>query len=453
MASRRSKARPASRRGLLLAGLAGLVLGGACAETAPQAVAPRVEPAEIPYLLPPGRGYPGVLDPELSGSVDRLHRRLLGEGTGVELDRLVAALVQERGEAAPVQVLAAQVELVRGDTEGAGRRLEPVVGQWPDYDAAALLLGRARQRQVDLPRAFEAYRPIAERVPLAAEQVAEMRPRVLEIVSNRLGDALADGDLDRAARQLERLEAWEPGATPTLQGTRRLAAARGDLRAELATVRELRRRLPEDLELRDRLATLEVEVGDPGAGISILQEMAAERPDDPALAARLGRARFRWRLVLLPSAVREVTGSPELKRGELAALVYWLFPSVRYARPQTARIANDVFDHAFREEIVRLINLDLMEIDPGLHRFGPEEAVTRVETLGAVLRVMAAAAPDETCVGPVAGRPQLSWPMACAAAAACGLIEDEVDCLPASSLSGREGVEICRRAQLRLGGE
>ena len=127
--------------------------------------------------------------------------------------------------------------------------------------------------------------------------------------------------------------------------------------------------------------------------------------------------------------------------------------SVRYARPQSARIANDVFDHDFREEIVRVINLDLMEVDPGLHKFGPAEPATRAETLAAVLRVVAAARPEERCVGAAASSERLSWPIACAAAASCGLIEAEADCLPAATLSGVEAVELCRRAQLLLGGE
>ena len=451
MVSRRSRRRLARLARRLVGVLPALLLAGACAETVTQPVAPRAAVAERPYLLSPADGYPGELDPALADSVHQLHRRLLSEGAGVEVRRLVDALVRERAEAAPVQVLMAQVELVGGDADGSGRRLDPVVGQWPAYDAAALLLGHVRERLGDLPGAFEAYRRIAERVAIAGERVGEIRPRVLEIVSNRLAGALADGDLDRAGEQLERLEALAPDATPTLQGARRLAEARGDRRAELATVRELRRRLPEDAELRDRLATLEVAVGDPGAGISILQEMAAERPDDPDLAARLSRARFRWRLVLLPAEVREVTRSPELTRAELAALTYWLFPSVRYARPQAARIANDVFDHRFREEVVRVINLDLLEVDPGLHRFGPDEPATRVGALGAVLRVVAAAAPGESCVGAVASRERLSWPIVCAAAAACGLIDAEADCLPAGPLSGREAVEICRRAQRLLG--
>ncbi len=455
MAWQRSRLRLSSSYRLprLAAGLSALVLAGACAEVATQPPVPQAAVVERPFLLPPASGYPGELDAGLGAALEDLYRRLLADGAGPDLLRVADGLVRERPDSSPTQVFVAQLELVGGDMEGARRRLAPVVRQWPSYDAAQLLFGHVNEGLGDLPLAFDAYRQIAGRNPIAAQRVSEMRPRALEIVSNRLADALSANDLDRAEEQLARLEAWAPGATPTLQGTRRLAAARGDFRAELTAVRKLRRRLPQDAQLRDRLATLEVSVGDPGAGISLLQEIAAERPGDPELADRLSRARFRWRLVLLPSEVKTVIKAPELMRSEVAALIYWLFPTVRYARPQSARISNDVFDHSFREEIVRVINLDLMEVDPGLHRFGPAEPATRSEFLAAVLRAVAAARPDEACVGAVASRKRLSWPIACAAAASCGLIEAEADCLPAATLSGAEAVELCRRAQQVLGGE
>lgn len=453
MASRRSRPGLSSTLRRLARGLPVLALVAACAEVAPAPPAARIAAAERPFLLSPVAGYSGHVDPGLRAALDDLHRRLLSDGAGAELRRTVEALVRERTEAAPVQVLMAQVELVGGDPDRARRRLEPLAAEWPTYDAAVLLLGHVQERLGNLPAAFDGYRRIADRVPLAAQRLSEIRPRALEIVSNRLAEAIEAGDLDRAAEQLGRLEQWAPGATATLDGARRLAAARGDAAAELATLRELRRRLPEDAALRDRLATLEVTVGDPGAGISILQEMAAERPGDPELAARLSQARFRWRLVLLPAEVRAVTRQPELTRSDLAALVYWLFPTVRYARPEKARIANDVFDHPFREEIVRVINLDLMQVDDSLHQFGPAEPVSRAEALAAVLRVIAAASPDTACLGAAAARERLSWPIACAAAAACGMIETESDCLPAATLSGTAAVEICRRAQLLFGGE
>ena len=73
-----------------------------------------------------------------------------------------------------MQVLLAQLQLVGGDADSAARRLDPLVGNWPAYDAAALLLGRMRERLGDLPAAFEAYRGIADRVAIAAERLREL---------------------------------------------------------------------------------------------------------------------------------------------------------------------------------------------------------------------------------------------------------------------------------------
>ena len=69
--------------------------------------------------------------------------------------------------------------------------------EWPAYDAALLLLGHVGERLNDLPTAFDAYRRIAQSVPIAARRVSELRDRVLEIVSNRLSDALESTAFDR----------------------------------------------------------------------------------------------------------------------------------------------------------------------------------------------------------------------------------------------------------------
>ena len=201
-----------------------MAVAGGCAEVVTTPPVPRAAVAERPFLLPPARGYPGELDADLAAAVEQLHGRLLAEGLSLELSRVVDALARERPSSSPVQVLLAQVELVNGDTESAGRRLEPVVEQWPTYDAALLLVGHVRELLGDLPEAFEAYRRIAAQTPLAAQRVSELRARALEIVGNRLAAALSAGDLDTAEGHLVRLESWAPSATSTLTGARNVAA-------------------------------------------------------------------------------------------------------------------------------------------------------------------------------------------------------------------------------------
>ncbi len=440
-------ARTAGR--LLAIGL--IVAVGGCAEVAPTPSGPRPDSADRPYLLPPAEGYPAAVEPLVGARLDELHRRLQVEGATAEVRRLAAALAGDRAELPPAQVLVAQIDFAAGALDAARQRLQPIAAAVPDYLAAQLLIARIAEKLGDLPEAFAAYLAMADRNSAAALRVAQIRTRTLEIVANRLADALARGRLEQAGEQLTRLEDWAPGSIATLEGARQLAAATGDAAAELEAVRALRLQRPDDAGLRDRHATLEVEAGDPGMGINILQEMAGERPDDAEIGRRLSRARFRWRLVLLPGEVQQLMSLPELTRGDLAALLYWLFPSVRYARPQTARIANDVFDHAFREEIVRVINLGLMEVNPNLHQFAPQRTVTRAEALSAMLRVVAASRPQLPCLGAVAEGSRFSWPIACGAAASCGLLAAEADCLPAAGVAGAEAVELCRLTQELLG--
>ena len=141
----------------------------------------------------------------------------------------------------------------------------------------------------------------------------------------------------------------------------------------------------------------------------------------------------------------------ELNRSEYATLLYWLFPQVRYGRPDEARIATDVIDHPQREAIVRVINLGLMRVDPTLHEFGPQRPVRRSEVLGALLGLIAGVPESAVCLdgGQVPTAPEAL----CRAAAACRLVDDAADCLAGGPLAGNEAMELGRRTLLRLGDE
>lgn len=447
---RLTEGRVGSRTALAGVALLAAVAAG-CAPAATRPAAPSVPQSERPFLRPPLEGWEGSAEPAVTAFVEELHRRLLAGEDRALVRREAVELAERRPELAPAAVVLAQLELVVGELESAAARLSPLVDGAPQYVAAAVALGHAAEGLGQVPRAYGAYRGAAPLSALAAERAELLRPRALEITGNRLSDALTRGQLEEADAQLAALRAWAPDETVTLVAEQSVAAARGDGRAELAAVRALRSRQPADPELRDRHVELEIEAGDPGEAIGILQQMQSERPDDPSVARRLARARFQWRLVLLPGEVRELLTAPELTRGELASLLYWLFPKVRYARPQRARIANDVFDHRFREEIVRVINLGLMDVDVQLHQFVPERPVTRVEAMAALLRLVAGDRPELGCLGGVGRSARVSWPMVCGAAAACGLLDSESDCLPSAGVAGREALEICRLAQGLLG--
>ncbi|MDX1503744.1 MAG: hypothetical protein R3325_15400, partial [Thermoanaerobaculia bacterium] len=251
------------------------------------------------------------------------------------------------------------------------------------------------------------------------------------------------------------LREWAPEARATLEAERRVAAAEGDGLAELSAVRRLRALAPEERGLRLREADLELEVGDVGRGLELLEELAAASPDDPELTERLGRARFRWRLELLPPSSRELTRRPELTRGDFAVLLYWLFPSVRYGRVVGGgTIANDVFDHPAREQIVKVVNLGLMQVDRTLHRFRPESPLSQGEALRSLLSLLLLQQPRLACAeGATAGELERSTTALCRVSAACGLLPGEGDCLPGATVSGPEAVEAARRTLEQLGAD
>jgi hypothetical protein len=328
-------------------------------------------------------------------------------------------------------------------------RLLPLGDAQPTYTASQLLLGRAAELAGDLPLAYAAYRAIAARHSLAFERTGVLHPRAVALVAERLQAELARGDLDAADRQLVLLRAWAPSETATLEGARALAVARGDRKGELAAVRDLARRRPAARELLERQSALEFEVGDPGVGLSIIQGLAAENPDDPALVDQLAAAKFRWRVSLLPPGVRAVAGRPELDRAELAVLLYWLVPDIRYGRANAGRIATDVLDHPQREEIVRVVNLGLLDVDSTLHRFSPGATARRGTALRSLERLLARFGEGNgvACMQG-AGTTQQE---VCDTAVRCGLVAGPEECLAGEPLSGTAAVEMIRRSLELLG--
>jgi hypothetical protein len=402
----------------------------------------RLDPADRPYLIDPLEGYSRNVDPARR---DRLHdvwRDLLEAGDVEGASRTSAEMLTDDPGLLPAQVLAAQVAFAAGNDAQVVERLLAIGDATPTYTASQLLVGRAAERLGDLPLAYAAFRAIAARSPLALKRAGELHPRALEIVSHRLDEALRNQQIEAAETQLALLRSWAPSEILTLEAARNLAVARADPRGELAAVKELSSRRPADLGLQERRAELELEVGDPSVGLKIVQDLAARDPKDPALADKLQSAKFRWRLSQLPQDVQEVAAKPELTKGDFAILLYWLVPQVRNSRPTAGRIATDVLDDPHREEIVRVVNLGLMEVDPTLHHFSPTAPVRHGPALRVVLRML-----ERFGAGSCAGSANV-----CDASVACGLLRSAEDCQPAAPLSGSDSVEILRRSLELLGG-
>ncbi|HYG65569.1 MAG TPA: hypothetical protein VEL74_23505 [Thermoanaerobaculia bacterium] len=432
----------------------------ACATT-PPATSPRepvqsrpeplaIEREELAYLVSPMEGYPLDVDAGRRERVENAYRDLLDAGATGEARATAAELLDTDPAFHPAQVLAAQVDFAAGEHAAVARRLLAVGDQLPGYTASQLLLGRAAEKLGDIPLAYAAFRIVAPRSSLAFQRTGELHPRALEIVVNRVNDALRRQSLEEAQSQLGLLREWAPSEMQTLEAEVAVAVARSDRPAELSAVKALAARRPDDRKLLERRAELELAVGDPSAGLQIVQDLARRNPNDPALAEKLAAAKFRWRLSLLPAAVREVAAKPDLDKADLALLLYWLVPNVHYGRPSAGRIATDVLDHPHQEAIVRVVNLGLMDVD-SLHRFGPSAPVRRGTAIRSLARLLARFAPKAACLGGAA-IPDPSPSASCDVAARCRLVATAEECQPAAPLSGGDAVELIRRTLEHLGG-
>ncbi len=460
----RRRGRPSSRTALGI-GLAGLLVLGLAAGCAggpgpTETVAagpdlPYLTPEERPYLVNPLEGYPRVVDAESTARLGEAHRALLERSDAAAARRAAQDVLATDPELPPAQVLAAQADFVTGDFRAALQRTEPHLVETPGYVAATLLAGRAAEKLGEVPEAFATFRTVADVNALAAERTAELEPRALEIVASRAQDSLGRGRIDEARQRLDRLTAWAPDDPTTLRVTADVARALGDREAELTAVRRL---TPDDAaeagsvprELLERRADLELDAGDASAGLALAERLAARFPDDEDLEDLLAYAKFRFRLDVLPPKVQETAAKPQLERGDLAVLLYWIFPNVRYAQTRRPRIATDILDDRRREEIARVINLGLMEVDETVHRFSPTRSLTRAELFRSLLVLMAGSEPPVECVRDLTSRP--SRDLVCLTAARCGLIPGPNDCLAGGEVSGRQALGFVRQALDRTGG-
>lgn len=429
-----------------------MLLSAACASRAP--VTPRgpgVDAELLPYLMPPSSGFPATADAELLRRLDAAFQSELLDGDVAGAEAAATAALAVDPALAPADVLHAQAQLVARDLAGARATLAPVVARYPDYTAAQLAFARAAELADDPAAAYAAYRRISVALPLALDRAGELHARAVAAVAAQVEDAVGRSRLDEARAGLATLFEWAPQDQATFEAARILARAAGDSRAELQAVRDLLTSARSgDETLLERRGELELEVGQPSAAIEIFQELARRHPDEPRHAEQVDVAKFRWRVANLPGEVRRLVDAPELSRADFAVLLYWLVPGVRAAVVSEPHIASDILDHPRRQEIMRVVNLQLMDLDQTLRRFNPDWRVHRVQALKALERVLQRAEPAPTCVASIGGNPSPSREAVCGVAAACGLIPEPADCLAEAGVSGAEASAWIRRSAALL---
>ena len=416
------------------------LLGTACSGLRRSKVGP--PDAERPFLLSPAFGWSQPLAPERATWLASQYRDLMTRDEGLSVLNEATEVLARDPHFHPARVLDAQVRFLSGRYTYVVDALAPVRTAVPDYVAAEVLAGRAFEN-LDRPlEAFRAYWSVRQRSPIAAERVAALEETAVGRLADRFESELDEGLEAEAAASLEELRAFAPTHQRTIAAESMLAAAISDPMTRLALLRRQGEQPDADPEVIRRLAELELEVGDAATAVRLAEGLTERLPGDRGLVELLQRARFQWRLEVLPADVGALSRRSELSRADYAVLLYWLFPNVRYSRPEQGRIASDIIDHPDRERIVRVINMGLLEVDPAVHRFEPDAPVRRGEVLRALLELADESSEAACRVGAADGG---SSDALCVAAERCRLLPSAAECEPWSTVSGTEALELIRR--------
>jgi len=433
-----------------------LLLISACASGGGD-TAQRIQSAQRQYLLSPLDGWTGTRSSRMAVDVQEAFDRMMIRGSTLEARAAGEAILDQDSEFAPARLLVAQAAFIDGRRSTARELLDVVLGAREDYPAAVLLRARIAELESDVVGAFARYRSLQGRLTIAARRATELEAQAVDDVGRQIDDNLASNRIDEARRLHALLTDWVPGSVALLEADWRLAAAAGSEEEELAAVRSLWQVQPENTMALERLAALEFEAGAIQVALRLFERLSAENPNDLRRAELLARARFQWRLDLLPEDVVELTDAVLLSRTDWASMLYWLIPGVRNTSPSRGgiaggRIAADILDvpPRRRQEIARVINRGLMEVDRALHRFDPGSNASRRDVLDSLLRVLVLSRPAPSCVGDFGATTTPSSDLICQSAARCGLLAETEDCLPTAALGGAEAQDLIRKTLARV---
>jgi tetratricopeptide (TPR) repeat protein len=366
--------------------LAAVLLAASCADTAPPA--PAVTPqGDERYLPDPRLGSEAPVAPQVERRLDTAWRYVLAGNEG-EARRRIAEIRTKEPDYLPALLAEAALDIRTDRLDEAGRLIELAKKQDPHSLAALLYEAEIAARRKETRKAWELYRSLAARpgVPAAAgERLKELQTALFNAAFTA---AMSAPDAE-AVRLLREALAYNPGTNDV-----RILLA-GKL-VNLKQYDEARRELEPVLNSADvdrpdvQEALAEIDVGRGRYQEAIIRyERLARRTKEPRHADRLEVIKDEWSMSNMPPRFRQALDSGEITRADLAVLLYWTVPTVRFAQNLSSPpIAIDIENVSGRDEIIRSIALGLYDVDPVTRRVSPFRPITAERLTRHLARVL-----------------------------------------------------------------
>lgn len=361
------------------------VIAASCApvDVPPPAVTPQ---GDDRYLIDPRSGSDTPLAPPVASKFESAWRYVLA-GNEFEATRRLAEIEKTNPDLLVVRLAETALNIRAGRLDAASAMVAEALARAPESLPARVYEAETALRQGQTRVAHDLYTNIVARSdapPTANERVAQLR----ETIFNELIAAAQTASDAEAARLLREALAINAGATDArillaqkLLAQKRFDEARKELDPLLDTVADR-------AEIQEMLA--EIDVGHNRYQEAIVRyDRLARRTKDPRYAHRLEEIKEEWSAANMPSHYRTAVESIALTRAELATLLYWTVPSIRFAQNLGAPpIAVDIEDVEGREEMIRAIALGLYDVDPVTRRVGPFRQVTAARLSSLLARVL-----------------------------------------------------------------
>jgi tetratricopeptide (TPR) repeat protein len=348
------------------------LIAARCTTSAP--LPPAVTPeGNDRFLIDPRSGAAQTLPPAQASRFEAAWRSVLAYDE-TQARRALDDVRKRAPEYLPLLLAEAAIDIRAGRYDAARANVERAKERDPEWLAPRIYEAEIAAREENPRAAHALYREIAARPdapPFLRDRLASLEAALF----NELLAAAQSAPEGESVRLLREALTFQPGAIDA-----RILLAQKLLAQK--NFEEARRELDPLLNTAADRAEVQEILAEVDAGRGRFQEAIvrydrlARRTKDPRYERRLEEIKQEWSAANMPPHYRDAHDSAAITRADLAILLYWTVPSVRFAQNLDAPpIAIDV-EIAGREEIIRAIALGLYDVDPVTRRVSPGRIIS-----------------------------------------------------------------------------